>query len=81
MNRYIISLLFVPLLMSGCSTKPKGNAATKASKVYICTGPSSRRYHATSQCRGLSRCSGEIREVTLEEATRLHRTPCRMCAQ
>ena len=47
--------------------------------VYICTGPRSRVYHKTSKCKGLRRCSGEIKLVSLDEAKRLHRRECRIC--
>ncbi len=45
-------------------------------KVYICKGKGSKRYHYTSHCRGLSRCSTEIYQVTLSEAKGLGRTLC-----
>ena len=47
--------------------------------VYICTGPQSKRYHLTSNCRGLGSCSGEIKRVTVTQAQQLGRTPCKWC--
>ena len=47
--------------------------------VYICTGGSSKRYHCDPDCKGLSRCSGEIEEVSEEEAEDMGRTPCKIC--
>lgn len=47
--------------------------------VYICTGPQSKRYHKTADCRGLRSCSKEIRKVTLEYAKKIGRTPCGYC--
>lgn len=47
--------------------------------VYICTGESSTKYHSDPDCRGLSRCSGEIEEVSEEEADDMGRTPCKIC--
>ena len=49
------------------------------SKVYICTGPKSECYHKTSTCRGLSKCSGQMKQVTLKEAQQLHRRQCKVC--
>lgn len=49
------------------------------SKVYICTGGKSQCYHYTPKCSGLSRCSGEIKEITLEKAQEIGRRPCKMC--
>ncbi|MDF0707967.1 hypothetical protein PY091_12125 [Muricauda sp. 81s02] len=45
-------------------------------KVYICKGKSSKRYHYNKRCRGLSNCSTKIYEVTLVEAKDLGRTLC-----
>lgn len=48
-------------------------------KVWVCTGGSSKRYHAYDKCKGLSKCSASIDEVKLEEAETMGRTPCRKC--
>lgn len=50
-----------------------------ASGVYICTGSYSERYHKSSHCRGLSHCSGDIENVSVEDARNLGRTPCEIC--
>lgn len=47
--------------------------------VIICTGPMATTYHRTDECLGLEYCSADIRVVTLEEAKRQHRRPCRYC--
>lgn len=47
--------------------------------VYICTGETSTKYHSDPDCKGLSRCSGEIEEVSEEEADDMGRTPCKIC--
>lgn len=49
--------------------------------VYICTGATSKRYHSTYDCMGLSNCSGEIEEVSVSEAEDMGRTPCRRCCE
>ena len=36
--------------------------------VYLCEGRASKVYHASPDCRGLSRCSTKIYKVTLEKA-------------
>ncbi len=53
--------------------------ATSDEEVYICTGPSSKRYHKTSDCMGLNSCSADIRCVTIGYAEELGRTPCKRC--
>ena len=51
----------------------------ESESVYICTGETSTKYHSDPDCRGLSRCSGEIEEVSEEEAEDMGRTPCKIC--
>jgi hypothetical protein len=50
-------------------------------KVYICTGSSSKRYHEKKNCRGLSNCGGTIKELTIEQAEKQGRTPCKICCK
>jgi len=45
-------------------------------KVFICKGKSSKKYHLKKDCRGLSNCSTEIFEVSLSKAKELKRTLC-----
>jgi hypothetical protein len=50
---------------------------TATANVYVCMGPSSKKYHRTSDCRGLNNCSTKIYEVTLKYAQEeLRRTQC-----
>lgn len=86
-------LFFVSfILMASCSSSSKKSADIEPEKkesvaklagsgdnVYICTGSSSKRYHCDPDCKGLSRCSGEIEEVSEEEAEDMGRTPCKIC--
>ena len=48
-------------------------------KVYICTGPKSECYHKTKTCRGLNRCSGQVKQVSLQEAEKMGRRKCKVC--
>lgn len=59
------------LTISGCGEKK--------SKVYICNGPYSKRYHKTENCKGLYNCSSSIEETTIEKAKDRGRTPCDYC--
>lgn len=82
MKHLLSSLALIPIMLWGCSCANPGQYAPgKSSKVYICTGPKSKRYHYDSTCKGLSSCSGEVREVSLSEAQKMRRTPCRICAR
>lgn len=72
------------LLLGMLILSPTLNMAEKAGvkqsvMVYICTGGSSKRYHNTSSCRGLNKCSGNIIKITVEKARGMGRTPCQIC--
>ncbi len=49
---------------------------TIETKVYICKGKGSKRYHYTKTCRGLSRCSTKVYKVTLKKAKEMKKTLC-----
>lgn len=89
--KYLV-LYFAIILMASCSGSSKKSADVESEKkesvvksagysynVYICTGSSSKRYHCDPDCKGLSRCSGEIEEISEEEAEDMGRTPCKIC--
>ena len=54
-----------------------GNSGEK--KVWICTGPYSKRYHRDLDCKGLQSCSGDTKLVTISDAEEMGRTPCGYC--
>lgn len=72
-------MLGIVLLCSASPGEEQEITTEQSAKVYICTGRSSKRYHKTSRCEGLRRCSGEIRAVSVAEAERMGRTPCKIC--
>lgn len=65
-----LALLF-PLL--GNST------ASSGSKVWICTGSSSKTYHLYKDCSGLGNCKARKVSVTVEKAREMKRRPCKRC--
>lgn len=76
MKRLAIALvLLLPLAYStlGYSVEQKEQT------VYICTGPQSKVYHRTSDCKGLSKCSKEIKKIPLEKAKSMKRRACKLC--
>lgn len=82
-----ITVLLVFLVVCSCGYTEKDDqesysysyAAHKKDCVYVCSGPKARRYHLDSDCKGLSKCSGRILEMTVEEAQDKGETPCRLC--
>lgn len=68
-----LALLF-PLL--GNST---ASTASSGSKVWICTGSSSKTYHLYKDCSGLDNCKARKVSVTVEKAREMKRRPCKKC--
>jgi hypothetical protein len=57
-----MKILFLLIALSAhMQTMPKDS-------VYICDSPSAKKYHLKNDCRGLSRCTHRIIEITLEDA-------------
>ncbi|MFD2586135.1 hypothetical protein ACFSQJ_04295 [Croceitalea marina] len=61
-----IAFLLLPIFFTG----------TTETNVYICKGKGSKKYHYRKSCRGLSRCSTKVFEVTLKKAKEMKRTLC-----
>lgn len=72
-----IALLLTPAIETIASQNGKQVYASE--QVYICTGPTAKRYHKSANCRGLGRCSGEIIKVSKSKAKSMGKTPCKMC--
>lgn len=80
--RKIITILGIILLVSLGSMTENNYEQTRAKakvSVWICTGPKSKRYHATDRCRGLNRCSRELKQLSKAEAEERGYTPCKIC--
>lgn len=48
-------------------------------EVYVCKGKYSKRFHNDLSCKGLSKCRGGIKIMTIEEAEDIGKTPCGYC--
>jgi hypothetical protein len=76
-KRIGLSVMVSVLLLT--SFTPVRMAAVKEPVyVYLCEGPASKVYHASPDCKGLSRCSTKIYKVTLDEAVKMGRRPCKI---
>lgn len=79
---YILSFIFTSCaLLFTMSIEGNGGKDEKTDKeitVYICTGPNSEVFHKYSDCKGLSRCSGDVIQVPLDDVIR-YRRPCKIC--
>jgi hypothetical protein len=76
---YLILGTLLFCVSCGSSHKRVSVPTDSNAKVWVCTGSSSKRYHAYDNCKGLSKCRASVDEVTLEEAESMGRTPCRKC--
>lgn len=80
--RIIAFIIFTSFLLScGNSTPRQKKYAADPERVYVCSGYHSKRYHSVDDCKGLSKCSGDIMEMTIEEAEIDGKTPCKMCVK
>ena len=84
MNKKVIIILAV-LFLASCDNANRqtgsihGLMGKKEKTVYICTGPMSQCYHSDQDCYGLQRCSKSIEAVSLSEAIKDGRRPCKYC--
>jgi hypothetical protein len=67
--RLLLSILLISFLAS---------FNTIGNDVFVCKGPSSKVFHKSNRCKGLSKCSTEVYQVTLEEAKKLGRRACKI---
>lgn len=92
MNIIIRKLLFLVLLsvstpiMESSVGSASENTITgqfiveaKSQTVYYCTGPNAKKYHSTSRCRGLRKCSCRIVKCSKSDAQNKGFRPCKIC--
>ena len=78
-----IKSVFIALALfstiGGTTASTKRNTIIQSGTVYICTGPKARKYHSNQNCRGLNRCSGSIKSLSVSAAKSKGFTPCKIC--
>lgn len=74
----LLAVVVLPCLVSA-GIGVADHHAQADGKVYICTGPQSKRYHCTPKCKGLHSCSKKVIAVSLSKARSMGRTPCGWC--
>lgn len=76
------SVLFCLLLSCGGNDKERDSYESESNEsneiVIICSGEYSHSYH-DHECLGLSNCSTDFEEITIEEAEDEGRAPCGHC--
>jgi hypothetical protein len=74
MRKIIIGLFFILASVYATSSE----SIPSEEKVLICVSPNSYAYHS-HYCQGLKRYTHEVKEVTIDEAKRMGRKPCKYC--
>lgn len=46
--------------------------------VFYCDSKTAKRYHKSKDCKGLEECTHIVRSTTIEDATKLGLTPCKI---
>lgn len=76
MKKILLAMAFcTPIVCASVVNSNEGEAQL----VYICTGPQSKVYHKHDDCKGLSKCSKDIKKVTLDKAKSMKRRACKWC--
>ena len=74
---------FLPLMLIFSAGMWGNDAQSKLPEdeeiVYVCAGTSSTCYHRIENCRGLTTCSTNVRQVALRAAQILGRRQCKIC--
>ena len=83
MIMHFIKSAFIALALfstiGGTTAATKSNTKIQSGTVYICTGPKARKYHSSQNCRGLNRCSGSIKSLSVSVAQSKGFTPYKIC--
>ena len=77
--RKVIFITTALLFCQAFFAQPAQERNEQDTYVYMCTGPSSKRYHKTDKCKGLVKCSKEVVKVEKSYAESKGKTPCKMC--
>lgn len=82
-KRFLIPIITLSLTLSLCACNKKKQEKVEANPycVFVCSGRNAKRYHSVSDCKGLSKCGGYVREMSINEAEHYGKTPCRMCVK
>ena len=79
LNRWLKA--FLPLLFIAIFAVNASMASSGETKVWIVQSPSSECYHVDKNCRTLKSAKNPIKSITLEEAKKAGRRPCKVCSQ
>lgn len=76
MKRIFLIFALLPVTILGQNNSKELAKVQYSRTVYLCMGPMSKAYHLNPNCRGLDRCSTEIKEVSESQAISMGRHLC-----
>ena len=79
MKKFITAMVLLLVGSTGVMSVEANDSSKEEVKVWVCTGPHSKRYHNNEECRGLQKCSAEIELISIEEAKKRGYTKCKIC--
>lgn len=73
-------LVFTALLLAPAVSLNAGETeALEQQKVYVVMSNTAHVYHSRKDCKGLQNATHKIKQVTVEEAKKMGRRPCKIC--
>lgn len=73
-------LVFAALFLAPAVSLNAGETeAREQQKVYVVLSTTAHVYHSKKDCRGLQNATHRIKQVTVEEAKKMGRRPCKIC--
>jgi hypothetical protein len=74
------AILILSMLVSiGYATPAKHFTKAAVDSVYICVSKTGHKYHSDRDCRGLAKCTHEIRKVSKDQAIKMGYSACKIC--
>lgn len=73
---FVFALLF---LAPSLSLNAGESQALAQNKVYVVMSNTAHVYHSNRDCKGLQNATHKIKQVTVEEAKKMGRRPCKIC--
>lgn len=75
----LMPLMESSVVSAGENTITENFVEAKSQTVYYCTGSNAKKYHSSSHCRGLRKCSYRIVKCSKSEARKKGFRPCKIC--
>jgi len=79
MKKAIIILSMLIGMIGATQATPYHPSKAKPEYVYICISRTAHKYHSRADCRGVLRCTHEVKMVTKAAAIRMGYTACKIC--